>query len=71
MGHCTGYWNQFIAEREGGCGRNDKGVYWDHGGTRYYFRDETARRWYARATVDGTVGTLHEYSQPLTYERLY
>jgi len=43
-------------------------VYWDHKDVRYYFRDETARRWFAKAMVEGTVDTLHEYSQPLSTE---
>lgn len=68
MGVCSGYAAQALAEKHGKCGRNVKGEYWEHGGVRYYFRDGTARRWFAKAKVEDTLDTLHSYSQPLFQE---
>lgn len=65
MGYLAGYMNNDIACKHGKCGYEKNVPYWDYKGTRYYFRTGSARGWYARATVEGTVTTLHEYSQPI------
>lgn len=70
MGWCSGYLAQAIADKHGHCGRDKEGEYWDYEGVRYYFRDGTARRWYAKATVEGTLSTLHSYSHPLNKKPL-
>ena len=68
MGHTSGYLAQHIAEKHGKCGRDQRGVFWEHNGTRYFFTDENARRWFAKACVNGTLESLHEHSQPLWSE---
>jgi len=66
MGCWGGYMAQAIADKHGKCGRDHEGVFWDYEGTRYFFRDEIARRWFAKAKVEGTLDTLHQYSHPLS-----
>jgi len=66
MGYVSGYLAEHIAQKHGVCGRDKNGVYWDYAGIRYYFRDEIARRWFAKATIEGTLADLHQYSHPLS-----
>lgn len=70
MGYLDGYVNNDIACKLGKCGRTESVPYWEYEGKRYYFRDGAARGWYARAVRDGTVDTLHEYSQPIEIEEI-
>lgn len=70
MGFVSGYLAEHIAQKHGKCGRNQNGVYWDHVGVRYYFRNEIARRWFAKAIIEGTLSTLHEYSRPINKKPL-
>ena len=70
MGFLSGYINQNLADKHGVCGENDKGIFWEYGIYRYYFRDRNARRWYARATVNEALKALHQNSQPISKERI-
>ena len=70
MGFVSGYLAEHLAQKHGKCGYDQYGVYWDFRGVRYYFRDEIGRRWYAKATVEGTLSTLHAYSHPISKKPL-
>jgi len=68
MGYLSGYINQNIADTHGKCGQDEKGVFWEYGSFRHYFKDRNALRWYARAAITETIGILHKNSLPISTE---